>query len=174
MTDTFTSKGAKFCPDRRFRYALWRAWENGGARYVNFVMLNPSTADEEVLDPTVRRCVKFARTWGYDGIHVTNIFALRSTDPRELYAVTDPVGPANDQFIYETADRAALVVFAWGSHGKFRDRGIEVASMLVPFKPRHFGLTKRGQPRHPLYLKSDSDLIDFKLGLAKDLAGVSW
>jgi hypothetical protein len=168
----FTDKGARFDPSQRFRYALWRTWANKGARYVNFVMLNPSTADAEVLDPTVTRCVKYSHQWGYDGVHVTNIFALRSTDPRELYAVTDPVGPSNDQFILETADRAALVVVAWGTHGRFRDRGMEIAELLVPFKPKHFGLTRQGQPRHPLDLRSDADLIDFKIGLARELSGV--
>jgi len=171
VANEFISQGAKFDNERRFRYSLWRAWQNGGARYVNFVMLNPSTADENVLDPTVTRCYGFAKDWGYDAFHVTNIFALRSTDPRELYAVTDPVGPANDTYIRETADHAALVVVAWGAHGKFRDRGFEVGELLMQFRPKCFGLTKQGQPKHPLYLRRDSDLLDFRVTVAKELAG---
>ena len=170
MDNRFTKMGAKFDSERRFRYTLWRAWQNDGKRYVNFIMLNPSTADELALDPTVTRCCGFAKDWGYDAVYVTNIFALRATDPRELYAVTDPVGPANDQYICETAKGAALVVVAWGAHGRFRDRGFEVAEMLAEFKPKCFGLTKQGQPKHPLYLRRDSDLLDFRMRVARELA----
>ena len=171
MNDRFTSAGAKFDSERRFRYTLWRIWANGGARYVNFVMLNPSTADENVLDPTVTRCVGYAQDWGYDALFVTNLFALRATNPRELYKCPDPVGPANDQWIWETADHAGLVVCAWGTHGKLNGRGLQVAEKLQLFRPKCLGLTKQGHPKHPLYLRKDADLLDFRLSVAKELAG---
>ena len=170
MSDEFISTGAKFDPERRFRYTLWRAWANGGSRYVNFIMLNPSTADENVADPTIRRCIGYARDWGYDALYVTNIFALRATDPRELYSCHDPVGPANEQWVRETADHAALVVAAWGTHGKLNGRGLEAAEMLQQFKPKCLGMTKHGHPRHPLYLRKNADLLDYRFSVAKELA----
>ena len=169
MSDEFTSSGAKFDTMRRYRYSLWRGW-TAGSRYVNFVMLNPSTADENVFDPTVRRCYGYAKDWGFDAFYVTNIFALRSTDPRELYSCHDPVGPQNDQWIRETATYAELVVAAWGTHGKLYDRGMQVAELLQEFKPKCLGLTKKGHPRHPLYLRKDADLLDFRLSVVKELA----
>jgi len=169
MVDDFIDKGAKFDSERRFRYTLWRAWAPV-RKYVNFVMLNPSTADEDVLDPTVTRCVGYAKYWGYDALFVTNIFALRATDPRELYACRDPIGPANDQWIWETADHAELVVAAWGTNGKLDGRGLQVAEKLQPFGPKCFGLTKYGHPKHPLYLRKDADLLDFRSSVAKEMA----
>ena len=172
MSDEFTSQGAKFDAQRRFRYTLWRGWgAQGNCRYVNFVMLNPSTADENVFDPTVRRCYGYAKDWGYNAFYVTNIFALRATDPRELYSCHDPVGPTNDQWIRETATYAELVVAAWGTHGKLHERGLKVAEMLQEFEPKCLGLTKKGHPRHPLYLRKDADLLDFRLSVVKELAG---
>mgnify|MGYP000880158315 CR=1 FL=1 len=85
---------AGFSPDREFRYTLTRRWDD--RLLVNFLMLNPSTADENIEDPTIRRCMGFARDWGYGGLMVTNIFAYRSTDPKALYKVPDPTGPANN------------------------------------------------------------------------------
>jgi hypothetical protein len=171
MAIDFIEKGAKLDKERRFRYTLWRTWAPM-RKYGNFVMLNPSTADENVLDPTVTRCVGYAKHWGYDALFVTNIFALRATDPRELYACADPVGPANDQWLRETADHAELVVCAWGTHGKLNGRGLEVAEMLQQFKPKCLGLTKHGHPKHPLYLRKDADLLDFRLSVVREMAGV--
>jgi hypothetical protein len=167
----FTDNGALFDQMRRYRYTLWRAWTpNTAKRFVNFVMLNPSTADEDVLDPTVTRCMNFAQRWGYDGAYVTNIFALRSTDPRELYSCRNPVGPANDTYIEQTAKMCDLVVAAWGVHGKYQGRGLAVAEALQPFDPQCFALTKEGFPRHPLYLRNDSELMPFRLSVAKEMS----
>jgi hypothetical protein len=137
----------------RYRYALTRVWDPAGER-VLFVMLNPSTATEVQNDPTVERCERRARTLGFGGFRVTNIFAWRDTDPRKMRAAPDPVGPDNDAAIRAGADWADRVICAWGSHGAHLDRGPAVEALLratgAPLE--HLGLTKHGHPRHPLYI----------------------
>lgn len=100
--------GAVFSPCRTYRYGLWRIW-NPGAPLLAFIMLNPSTADDVVNDPTVERCVRRAVSMGYGGLRVANIFALRSTDPTQLYVSVDPIGPDNDTAIIEAAQASAMV-----------------------------------------------------------------
>jgi hypothetical protein len=166
----FTGKGALFDFERRYRYTLWRSWAPNAARFVNFVMLNPSTADENVLDPTVTRCARFAHDWGYDGIYVTNIFALRATDPRELYQTASPIGVVNNEYLEKTASTCSLVIVAWGVHGAFMDRGAHVAELLAQYSLKCLGVTKDGQPRHPLYLRHDTVLSDFRMAAVHELA----
>jgi hypothetical protein len=116
-------------------------------------MLNPSTATEEVLDPTVRRCLGYAIDWGYNKLHVVNLFGLRSTDPDQLYTSDDPVGVDNDKYIRSEVAGADLVIAAWGSHGTYMDRGDIVIAMVTKIKDIHYlHLTKDGIPGHPLYL----------------------
>lgn len=145
-------RGAVFSECRRYRYALWRIWDED-IPYAMFICLNPSTADEKKDDPTVRRCVGFARSWGYGGVCVTNLFAYRSTDCRALRRVQDPVGPENDEWLQRLAREVGIIVAAWGNHGSYRGRDREVIGMFPSLSCLE--LTKRGQPRHPLYLKSD-------------------
>jgi hypothetical protein len=144
--------GAAFSRDRRYRYRLWRRWDRSRPP-VAFCMLNPSTADARRDDPTIRRCIGFARDWGYGGIEVVNIFALRATDPRDLRSARDPVGPRNDAFILRAA-AGSPVVIAWGVHGALRDRA---SATLKLFGARSrllaLGRTRSGAPRHPLYLR---------------------
>jgi len=109
---------AVFDPTRTFRYRLSRTWDREGP-VVAFVMLNPSTADAEVLDPTVRRCVGFARAWEFGSLEVVNLFAFRATDPRDLLLAAAPVGPDNDQAIVDAASAADRVVAAWGTRGRW-------------------------------------------------------
>lgn len=137
----------------KYRYSLTRVWEPSGTR-VNFVMLNPSTATEVQNDPTVERCERRARTLGYGGFAVTNIFAWRDTDPKAMRAAPDPIGPANDETIQERAHWANDVIAAWGTHGEHLARGEAVAKLLAQCdRPVfHLGLSKAGHPRHPLYL----------------------
>ncbi|MDR9427799.1 MAG: DUF1643 domain-containing protein [Salibaculum sp.] len=137
----------------RYRYALTRVWDPAGEKAL-FVMLNPSTATEVQNDPTVERCERRARTLGFGGFRVTNIFAWRDTDPRKMRAATDPVGPENDAAIHEGALWADRVICAWGSHGAHLDRGRQVAALLRATEAPlfHLGLTKHGHPRHPLYI----------------------
>lgn len=138
-----------------YRYNLWRLWDD--RPHAVFIMLNPSTADASEDDPTIRRCMGFARSWGYGGICVVNLFAYRSTDPRALASVPDPVGPRNDQQIDATLGGADLVVAAWGAHGTLGARSATVRALVEKHRPLyHLGLTKNGSPRHPLYLRSDT------------------
>ena len=160
-TPEFTDKGATFSSDRVYRYALWRRWEGGDGQDCVFIMLNPSTADESVLDPTVTRCVGFARDWGYSGLIVANIFALRATDPRKLLTAVDPIGPQNNQALIAAVLRASCVICAWGVHGKLNDREHEVLELLNSRKLECLGVTKGGHPKHPLYLKRDTQRRPF-------------
>ena len=145
--------GAVFSPCRTWRYLLWRQWD-ASKPAANFLMLNPSTADESKLDPTCARARDYAERWGYGALIVTNVFGFRSTDPGRLREVPDPVGPGNDAAIARAAKEAALVVCAWGNHGAFQDRSINVKELLSKAKiPMHYlRLNSNGEPAHPLYL----------------------
>lgn len=150
--------GAAFSPCRQYRYALWRRRSDCKvARMAAFVGLNPSTADETANDPTVTRCINFAKSWGYEGMFMLNAFAFRATDPRVMKAHPSPVGPENDRFILNITRRAGVTVLAWGVHcvhlqraefllNQFREQQIPVHCL---------GLTKDAHPKHPLYLKQD-------------------
>lgn len=152
--------GAQFDPTETYRYSLWRDFENGQASMLRFVMLNPSTADAEQDDPTIRRCMGFARDWGFGGVLVVNLFALRATNPRELRRHPDPIGPDNDSHIEwalqpgSSDGEPPLALAAWGAHGEFMGRGKAVLRRY-PFL-RALGLTAAGEPRHPLYLRRDA------------------
>ena len=136
-----------------YRYSLTRIWQ-AQARRVMFVMLNPSTATEVQNDPTIERCERRARALGFGGFRVTNIFALRATDPRVMRRAADPEGPHNRQAILDGADWADLVICGWGTHGAHRDQGPQIAALLratgTPL--HHLGLSKHGHPKHPLYI----------------------
>ena len=120
---------------------------------VAFIMLNPSTADENVLDPTLRRCMGFAGQWGYGGMEIVNLFAYRATDPSKLRQVNDPVGDENDLTIRLAEDRNEIMVAGWGVHGTYQGRDQAVLeNRRYPDKWHCLGLTKDGHPRHPLYL----------------------
>jgi hypothetical protein len=145
----------------RFRYHLWRLWDEQAPRLC-FIMLNPSTADHKKNDPTIARCVSFARDWHYGSLDVINLFAWRATDSSSLRKVKDPVGPLNDQIIMNVCERADSIVVAWGNHGALYERHMQVLE-LIPrrLKPLCFGVTDRGQPRHPLYVAGATPLSAF-------------
>jgi hypothetical protein len=146
---------------RRFRYHLWRRWDESKARLC-FIMLNPSTADHERNDPTIARCVSFAKDWRCGSLDVVNLFALRSTDSSYLRQVKDPVGPHNDRIIIEVAQKADLIVVAWGNHGALLERYRQVLDLLpVAQALQCFGVNLSGQPRHPLYVASATPLGPF-------------
>jgi len=142
--------GAWFDPGRRYRYLLWRAWGDAG-RFALFILLNPSTADQETNDPTVERCERRARALGFDGLLVANLFALRSTHPGILRLDPAPMGPRNGAAISLAQQLAAQTICGWGAHGCCRRRGQALCEELR--RPLyHLGLTRDGQPRHPLYV----------------------
>ena len=136
-----------------YRYSLTRVWDPAGTK-VAFVMLNPSTATEVQNDPSVERCECRARTLGFGGFRVTNIFAWRDTDPRNMRAAKSPIGPKNDVIIQESCTWADQVIAAWGNHGAYLNRGAQVTELLrSSSKPLlHLGLSKQGHPKHPLYI----------------------
>jgi hypothetical protein len=140
---------AIFSKCKTYRYVLTRTWNDDEPK-VLFVALNPSTADAVADDPTVRRCVSFARDWGFGGILIANLFALRSPDPKILTLSEDPIGPRNDWWLNRLSIDCQLTIAAWGIHGKISDRANSVLPKLT--NVHHLGLTREGHPRHPLYL----------------------
>ncbi len=153
QTDFLTDKGAQFSPCRTWRYSLWRTWDRDKG-HIMFIGLNPSTADELKDDPTVRRCINYARDWGYGGIHMLNIFAYRATDPKELRSASDPIGHENNIFLQMYSACSRMVVACWGVHGTFQNRDKQVIDLLSDLYC--LGLTKNGHPKHPLYLPKNS------------------
>ncbi len=143
---------AVFSNDGLYRYLLSRSWGAGGR--VVFAMLNPSTADEMRDDPTVAKCGRYARAWGYGSLTVVNLFAWRSTNPHVLPKLDDPIGPANDTAIADAVTGSDLVVCAWGVHGGLRDRDREVLALIrgMGVTPHCLRVTKYGYAEHPLYL----------------------
>ncbi len=144
----------------RYRYWLSREWDND-LPVACWIMLNPSTADATKDDPTIRRCVSFARSWSCGGIVVVNLFALRATDPKELRKATDPVGPHNDEHLKHSAGSTGPVVAAWGAHGAFKCRDRQVVRLLEGKALQCLGYTMKGHPRHPLYLADATALERF-------------
>ena len=150
---------AHFSKDRIYRYALWRTWDESKPK-VLFVGLNPSTADEVQDDPTIRRCIRYSKDWGYGGYIMGNIFAYRSTNPKKLLDIDAPIGSKNDYWLKKLNKEASLTIGAWGNHGKILDRGSQINQM---FKTFHcLKITKEGFPSHPLYLSSKLKPILFK------------
>lgn len=156
MTDTWAlfdghTGGADV--DGVYRYHLWREWAPTLGRCC-FVMLNPSTADGSSDDATIRRCIRFATDWGYGRLDVVNLYALRATDPRELWHADDPVGPRNYLALGGRSLEATLVVLAWGVNAR-ASRVAAALRELSPIRDLHvLGLTKEGAPRHPLYVRA--------------------
>ncbi len=148
-----TAAGARFSPCRRWRYLLWRRWD-ASRPVANFLMLNPSTADERQLDPSCTRARNYAERWGYGALIVTNLFGWRATDPDEMKRAKDPVGRGNDAAILRAAREAAIVVCAWGNHGAHLGRAEAVLALLAARGARLslLRMNGAGQPAHPLYL----------------------
>lgn len=138
----------------RYRYRLTRTWDRR-AKPLVWIMLNPSTADAEVDDPTIRRCRGFARRWGYGGIVVTNLYAFRATQPRVLFEAPDPVGPDNDRQLVR-ATRGNDIIVGWGKHAR-PERVRDVRHTLR--RQLHCLCTNQdGSPRHPLYVPNDTSM----------------
>ncbi len=156
---------ALFSPCGRYRYRLTRRWD--AARPVAaFVMLNPSTADANVDDPTIRCCVRLAMREGFGAIRVVNLFAYRTPDRKELHRIPDPVGPANDRHLRTVVRGAEVCILAWGGYLPDPARVATVIALLrragTPLKCiGMIGPAGNRQPRHPLYLRRTATLVDF-------------
>ena len=155
---SFIYKNATFSSCRTYRYSLSRIWDKK-KKYVLFIGLNPSTADEEADDPTVRRCVNYAKNWGYGGFMMVNLFAYRTTLSSNLTTVKYPVGIDNDKYIVTLSKKADINVAAWGNNGNLYSRDKQVLS-LVP-SLMCLKINRSGQPAHPLYLKKGLKLTNF-------------
>lgn len=160
---TAVRKAAEVSADGQYRYDLTRCWGDVMGQMLTFVMLNPSTADADVDDPTIRRCIGFARREGLGGIRVVNLYALRATKPSALWEHPDPVGPDSEWQIGSALHNAKAngtpVVCAWGANARadrvnaFIDLAGQAAASLYCL-----GVTKAGAPRHPLYVRGDKPL----------------
>ncbi|MSQ91564.1 MAG: DUF1643 domain-containing protein [Gammaproteobacteria bacterium] len=137
---------------RQYRYCLWREWDMMNHTYAMFVGLNPSTADEVEDDLTIRRCVDYARQWGYGGLCMVNLFAYRATEPAVMKSYAAPVGAENDRWLLDLAKDAGVIVAAWGVNGTHLKRD-KAVMQLLDGKLSCLKKTKDEHPSHPLYLK---------------------
>ncbi|MEL7508454.1 MAG: DUF1643 domain-containing protein [Cyanobacteria bacterium J06633_23] len=154
---TNSTKGsAIFDPSHRYRYYLTRTWPSTNPnRQVTFIMLNPSQANAEQDDPTIRACSQFARRWGYQQLNIVNLFAYRTPQPSTLKQIADPIGPNNDHYLLQATESANKVILAWGNWGSLLKRDQTVVKLLNPYHKKLHCLMRNnsGQPRHPLYIK---------------------
>jgi hypothetical protein len=155
---------------KRYRYALHRIWDRSKS-VACVIGLNPSTADSSNDDPTIRRCVGYAKLFGYGGFIMVNLFAYRATDPKEIkrLPIDIAIGPENDIYLRRITLGAKTVIAAWGSHGDMQGRGKQVMRMLREqckvvycFNTKSGYKTKNGQPKHPLYLPGDANLVEIR------------
>jgi hypothetical protein len=152
---------ATFSRDRRYRYSLGRSWAEGPR--VCWVLLNPSAADAHEDDPTLRRCLAFARAWGAGSIEVVNLFALVSARPSALRGNLDPVGTSNQRAVRRAVARADLVVAGWGNVPLALHAAAKRAMRGLPEVVWCLGLTGSCSPRHPLYVPSSMDRVPFEV-----------
>lgn len=154
------NRTARISSCSRYRYELTRTW--GGGLVLSFVMLNPSTADANIDDATIRRCLAFAKRDSYGGIRVVNLFAYRATEPSVMAQAADPVGPENDAHLLDLfmTDRPAVVA-AWGAGGGLHSRDFVVRRLahMMGVDLLCLGTTQNGSPRHPLYVRGDQPLV---------------
>ena len=153
-----TGNRCVFSPDRVYRYTLlhsWRGLLDTEDRIACWIALNPSTADENQLDPTLRRIRGYSMRWGYNGFMMLNAFGFRATDPREMEAAADPVGPDNDKWLLSETAKADRVFCCWGTHAKLGGRQAYLLELLRDRPLHYLRLTSGGFPSHPLYLPGD-------------------
>lgn len=159
-------KDALISPCGLYRYWLTRVW-NPGARKLPIIMLNPSTADAAIDDPTIGRCMSFARREGFGGIRVVNLFSFRATSPDDMKAADDPIGPdgsAHIEDVLRVSVAAGIpVLCAWGAHGGYgnRDKAVLLSAEGWGADMVCLGTTKEGHPRHPLYVRGDQPFEPF-------------
>lgn len=149
----------QFSDDELYRYAWVASWGKGKPLMV--VGLNPSTADENQTDPTVAKCVQYAKDWKFPGLIMANAFAYRSTDPKKLYELEDPVGERNDFYLKELSTFAGCVLLAWGNHATYRNRSENILKLFNGLELFCLKTNKNGEPAHPLYLKKSIKPIHY-------------
>ena len=152
---------AIFDASGRYRYSLKRRWMEKGDT-VTFIMLNPSTADHEYNDPTIRRCIGLAQLWGFSSLNVVNLFALRATEPAQLAKAKYPIGRENNLYIRANVEEADQIIIAWGNHGNLLERDRQVLELLSGYNLFCLGCNQSGQPKHPLYMPKQSSPLHFK------------
>ena len=146
-------KSAIFSPCETYRYSLTRIW-NDEKKPIIFIGLNPSTADENMDDPTIRKCMHYAFQWGFGGLIMVNLFAFRATLRNDLKKSKLPVGKNNNQFIVNAFQESEMAIAAWGNDGQLYGRDKEVLRLVS--NPMCLNINKTGQPAHPLYQKNDA------------------
>ncbi len=154
---------ALFDATGRYRYRLGRRWQSSGGQ-VTFIMLNPSRANALADDPTLRACIQFAQRWQYSSLTVVNLFGYCTPHPTELKAASDPIGPENDGYVIKAVEQAEQVVLAWGNWGGFGGRDRAILSLLKHHSQKlsYLQLNRSGHPRHPLYIKRDTPLQQYR------------
>lgn len=145
--------GADISECGKYRYSLWRIWDDTKQK-VLFICLNPSTADADNDDATIRRCIGYAKSWGYGGVYMGNLFAFRAREPKDMKSATDPVGPENNRYLRELSNTCEMIICGWGGDGGYQDRSSYVIkNRILPIKVHYLKMNKSGEPGHPLYLK---------------------
>ena len=170
MSEATMKRGATVSLDGVYRYRLTRRWGEDDGPMVTWIMLNPSTADGTEDDPTIRRCIGFSQSWGFDALTVVNLFGFRATDPKALMDADEPIGPLNYRHVRMAMDMAAGIVCAWGANARKvpQYRFVPDVAELAGRSPLFcLGTTKDGSPRHPLYVKADTPLVRFWPGGAR-------
>ena len=162
MGDLFLERDAVISDCGLYRYLLRRAWDYERPRLL-WVMLNPSTADAEVDDATIRSCTRLCRSWGYGSFEVVNLFGFRATDPAALAAAANPMGERNDIVAEAAVGRCDVAVAAWGAHPMAQRRARQMADLIRRQRPMVYcvGTTKAGAPKHPLYIKTGTPLVEW-------------
>lgn len=163
MGDLFIERDAVISDCGKYRYLLRRTWDHDRPRCL-YVMLNPSTADAEVDDATIRSCTRLAKGMGYGSFEVVNLYGFRATDPDALEKVDDPIGPRNADVSDAAIQRCDVVICAWGAHKMAERRARDIRAWVKGWKPAAYclGTTKAGAPKHPLYIKSGTLLTVFQ------------
>lgn len=159
MSSFFDLYGAKFSKCGKYRYALWRTWDES-KHHLLFIGLNPSTANATSDDPTIRRVKRFGLELGYGGVYMCNLFALISTDPNALLTHPDPIGAMNDKYISKLHSMTDKTIFAWGSFPQAKERAKEITEKYDGYALK---INADGSPAHPLYLKKDLKPIPYKI-----------
>lgn len=151
------------------RYSLTREWDITNEKRTLFIMLNPSTADEQQDDMTTRRCINFAKRWGCGSLEICNLFSYRTTYPKDLHALpySEIIGEKNRYYLEKAFKEATIIVVAWGKHGKLHKQSTHIHHFLKQWSHEYektiycLGFLKNKEPRHPLYAPAETEKLIF-------------